>query len=84
MMVPTIAVLTWPDPLMAQRVLTETAVRSSEHNKNPMATVAAFYCVPAKAYEELMDLLEDLELGRLADARLADGEEPLRVSLDAR
>jgi antitoxin StbD len=43
----------------------------------------AFTCVPAKAYEELMDLVEDLELERLADARLADGQEPLRVSFDA-
>ncbi len=92
------AVLSWPVPLMAHRVLTETAVSISEHKKNPMATVAAgegmavavlnrnepaFYCVPAKAYEELMDLVEDLELGRIADVRLADGQEPLRVSLDA-
>jgi antitoxin StbD len=92
------AVLSWHDPQMAHRVLTETAVSISEHKKNPMATVAAgegmavavlnrnepaFYCVPAKAYEELMDLVEDLELGRIADARLADGREPLRVSLDA-
>jgi antitoxin StbD len=46
-------------------------------------TEPAFYCVPARAYEELMDLVEDLELGRIADARLADGQEPLRVSLDA-
>lgn len=83
---------------MAHRVLTETAVSISEHKKNPMATVAAgegmavavlnrnepaFYCVPARAYEELMDLVEDLELGRIADARLADGQEPLLVSLDA-
>ena len=43
----------------------------------------ASYCVPARAYEELMDLVEDLELGRIADARLADGQEPLQVSLDA-
>jgi antitoxin StbD len=28
----------------------------------------AFYRVPAMAYEELMDLVEDLELGRIADA----------------
>ncbi|CAK6698738.1 hypothetical protein WH5701_06291 [Synechococcus sp. WH 5701] len=86
------------DLLMAHRVLAETAVSISELKKNPMATVAAgegmpvavlnrnepaFYCVPAKAYEQLMDLVEDLELGRLADARLADGQEPVRVSLDA-
>jgi antitoxin StbD len=42
----------------------------------------AFYCVPARAYEELMDLVEDLELGRIADARLADGQEPVLVNLD--
>jgi antitoxin StbD len=66
---------------MAHRVLAETAVSISEHKKNPMATLAAgegmavavlnrnepaFYCVPAKAYEELMDLVDDLELGRIA------------------
>jgi antitoxin StbD len=27
-------------------------------------------------------LVDDLELGRLADARLTDGQEPLRLSLD--
>lgn len=83
---------------MAHRVLTEIAVSITDHKKNPMATVVAgkgmavavlnhnepaFYCVPAKAYEELMDLADDLELGRLADVRLADGQEPVRVSLDA-
>ena len=83
---------------MAHRVLTEIAVSISAHKKNPMATVAAgdgmavavlnrnepaFYCVPAKAYEELMDLVEDLQLSQLADVRLADGQEPLRISLDA-
>jgi antitoxin StbD len=82
---------------VAHRVLAEIAVSISEHKKNPMATVAAgdglavavlnrnepaFYCVPARAYEELMDLVEDLELGRIADARLADGQEPVRVNLD--
>jgi antitoxin StbD len=83
---------------MAHRVLTEIAVSISEHKKNPMATVSAgdgmavavlnrnepaFYCVPAKAYEQLMDLVEDLELDRLTDSRLADGQEPVRVRLDA-
>jgi antitoxin StbD len=82
---------------MAHRVLAEIAVSISDHKKNPMATVAAgdglavavlnrnepaFYCVPARAYEELMDLVEDLELGRIADARLGDGQEPVRVNMD--
>ncbi len=43
----------------------------------------AFYGVTARAYEERMDLVDDLELGRIADARLTDGQEPVRVSLDA-
>ena len=76
---------------MVHRVLAETAVSISEHKKNPMATVAAgagmavavlnrnepaFSCVPARAYEELMDLVDDLELSRIADARLTDGQDP--------
>lgn len=82
---------------MAHRMLAETAVSISELKKNPMATVAAgeglpvavlnrnepaFYCVPAKAYEDLMDLVEDLELNRIADTRLADGQDPVRVTMD--
>ena len=69
---------------MTHLVLTETTASVSELKKNPMGTVAAgegapvailnrnepaFYCVPAKAYEALMDKLEDLELNALADSR---------------
>ena len=65
--------------------------------KNPMATVAAgedfpvatlnrnepiFYCIPAKAYEALMDKLEDAELNALADACLKDDKRPVKVKLD--
>jgi antitoxin StbD len=40
----------------------------------------AFYCVPAGAYEALMDRLEDMELNAIADARAA---EPLvRLTID--
>jgi antitoxin StbD len=87
-----------PGPLVAHLVLIETAVSISDHKKNPMAIVAAgegmavavlnrnepaFYGVPARAYDNLMDLVDDLELGRLADARKSDGQEPVQVSLDA-
>ena len=69
---------------MTHLVLTETTASVSELKKNPMGTVAAgdgapvailnrnqpaFYCVPARAYEALMDKLEDLELNALADSR---------------
>ncbi len=69
---------------MAHHILAETTASVSELKKNPMGTVAAgegapvailnrnapaFYCVPAKAYEALMDRLEDIELNAIADAR---------------
>jgi len=83
---------------MAHVILEEvTASCVSELKKNPMSTVAAgeglpvaildhnepaFYCVPAEAYEALMEKLEDLELNALADSRLAGGQAPIKVSLD--
>ncbi|MDH4284402.1 MAG: type II toxin-antitoxin system Phd/YefM family antitoxin [Gallionellaceae bacterium] len=82
---------------MTHIVLAETTASVSELKKNPMATVAAgegfpvailnrnepaFYCVPAKAYESLMNRLEDLELNAIADARLKDGKKPVKVKLD--
>lgn len=82
---------------MAHRVLAEIAVSISELKRNPMATLAAgnglpvavlnrnepaFYCVPASAYEALIDRLDDLELNAIADERLHDGRQPIKVSLD--
>ena len=82
---------------MAHVILAATTASVSELKKNPMATVAAgegfpvailnrneptFYCVPAKAYEALMDKLDDVELNALADARLRDDKVPIRVTLD--
>ena len=42
----------------------------------------AFYCVPVKAYEALLEKLEDIELNALADARMSDGKAPVKVRLD--
>lgn len=79
---------------MSNLILTETTASVSELKKNPMGTVAAgegfpvailnrnapaFYCVPAKAYEALMDRLEDLELNAIADAR--KGQAVIKVKL---
>jgi antitoxin StbD len=70
---------------MSNLILTEMTASVSELKRNPMGTVAAgegfpiailnrnapaFYCVPAKAYEALMERLEDLELNALADTRI--------------
>ena len=40
----------------------------------------AFYCVPAKAYEALMERLDDLELNALANART--NEPVIKVNLN--
>ena len=82
---------------MTHIVLAQTTASVSELKKNPMGTVAAgeafpvailnrnepaFYCVPAKAWEALMDRLDDLELNALADIRLNDGQAIVKVPLD--
>ena len=79
---------------MAALILAETSASVSELKKNPMGTVAAgegfpvailnrnepaFYCIPAKAYEALLDKLEDMELNAIADARENQGE--IKVNL---
>lgn len=76
-------------------VLAEVTASVSELKRNPMATVAAgdgfpvailnrnepaFYCVPARAFEAMMDRLEDIELNAVADAR--SGEKRIGVTLD--
>jgi len=80
---------------MTHLVLAEMTASVSELKKNPRGTVAAgdgfavailnrnepaFYCVPAKAYEALMDKMEDLELNALADRRAH--EKVIKVSLN--
>jgi len=80
---------------LANMILAETTASVSELKKNPMGTVAAgegfpvailnrnetaFYCVPAKAYEAMMDKLEDVELNAIADARKDQAE--IDVKLD--
>jgi antitoxin StbD len=80
---------------MANLILAQTTASVSELKKNPMGTVAsgegfpvailnrnapAFYCVPAKAYEALMERLEDMELNAIADSR--KGQKVIKVKLD--
>ena len=80
---------------MENLILAQTTASISELKKNPMGTVAAgegfpvailnrnvpaFYCVPAKAYEALMDKLEDIELNAITEARKDQAE--IEVDLD--
>ena len=80
---------------MTNQIHAMTTASVSELKKNPMGTVAAgegfpvvilnrnepaFYCVPALAYEAMLERLEDIELNAIADAR--KGQAIHRVSLD--
>lgn len=80
---------------MAHHIFAETTASVSELKKNPMATVAAgegspvailnrnapaFYCVPSKVYEAMLERLEDMELNAVADAR--SGQRVTKVKLD--
>jgi len=80
---------------MVHTVLAEVTTSISELKKNPMAVVEqgegfpvavlnrnqpAFYCVPAAAYEALMDKLEDMELGMIVEAR--KNQKEIAVDID--
>jgi antitoxin StbD len=80
---------------MTTHIHTEIAASISELKANPMRVVAsgegmpiavlnrnepAFYCVPAKAYEAMLNLIEDKELLEIALARAGEGS--VKVKLD--
>lgn len=80
---------------MSHHIFAEVTASVSELKKNPMRTVAAgegspvailnrnapaFYCVPAKAYEMLMNKVEDMELNAIADSR--KGQAIIEVNVD--
>jgi antitoxin StbD len=80
---------------LANHIHAATTASVSELKRNPMGTVAsgegfpvailnrnepAFYCVPAKAYEAMLERLEDLELNAIADSR--EGQKIHKVKLD--
>ncbi|PKH02442.1 antitoxin [Psychromonas sp. MB-3u-54] len=80
---------------MTTRILADVAASITEFKANPMKVAAsaygypvailnrnepAFYCVPAEAYEMLMDKLEDIELLTLANER--KNESSITVNID--
>lgn len=80
---------------MTYPLLTETVASISELKVNPMKVVAsgegmpvailnrnapAFYCVPAAAYQAMMELIDDMALLKIIKER--QNEESIAVSLD--
>ncbi|MCX9019058.1 plasmid stabilization protein [Citrobacter portucalensis] len=80
---------------MTTQVMTRNIASITDLKKDPMGTVKAaegaavaifnrntpaFYCVPAAAYEAIMEALDDAELVRIANER--SSEEVISVNLD--
>jgi antitoxin StbD len=76
-------------------ILTDSSISISEFKKDPLAIIEqgdgfpmavlnrnqpAFYCVPAEAYEAMIDKLEDIELAALVEERAEQPE--IEVILD--
>ena len=76
-------------------ILADSSTSISELKKNPMSVIEqgggfpvavlnrnqpAFYCVPADAYEALIDKLEDIELASIVKQRQNSAE--IEVSID--
>lgn len=80
---------------MPNLVLTNTVASITELKNNPMATVnaaegeaiailnrnePAFYCVPPKIYEYLMELADDAELVKLVEERQSEESYPVDLA----
>lgn len=80
---------------MAHAILANVSASITELKKDPMGTVGAgkgravailnrnapvFYAVPAQEYERMVELLDDIYLGRLAEERR--NEPSIQVTLD--
>ena len=81
---------------MTRLVLDHMTASISELQNNPMKTIqegrgqpiailngneTAFYCVPPDIYGKLVEMVEDQELTTIADDRMSDGQDPVKVSL---
>ncbi len=82
---------------MLTRIHADYTVSITELKKNPQALIdnahgeaiallnrnkPTAYIVPAETYEKLMDLAEDIELGRIIEERKTEKADAIEVSLD--
>ena len=82
---------------MLIKILAELTASISDIKRNPQAlidsahgeTIALLnrnkptaYIVPAKTYEMLMDLAEDIEFGRIIEERKSEKEDAIEIGID--
>ena len=81
-----------------RRILSNYTASISELKKSPSAVIEeaegeavailnhnkpSAYLVPSELYEKMMEIVEDYYLAQEVEERLHDGEEPVKVDLDA-
>jgi len=82
---------------MSEVILADAVASIEDFKKNPMAVLEAaqgfpvavlnhnqpvFYCVPADAYEALIDELEDAELAHIAKQRIEGNSEMVKINVN--
>ena len=82
---------------MLTKIHADLTISISELKRNPQAVIdeacgeviallnrnkPTAYIIPAETYEKLLELAEDLELGRIIEERKAEKESAVEVSLD--
>ena len=82
---------------MLTKIRADYAVSITDLKKNPQAIIddahgeaiallnrnkPAAYIIPAETYETLLDLAEDIELGRIIEARKSEKGKAVEVGLD--
>ena len=82
---------------MLTKIYADYTVSITDLKKNPQALIddahgeaiallnrnkPTAYIIPATTYEQLMDLAEDIELGRIIEERKAEKADAVEVSLD--
>lgn len=82
---------------MLTKIRADYAVSITDLKKNPQAIIddaggeavallnrnkPAAYIIPAETYETLLDLAEDIELGRIIEDRKSEKEKAVEVGLD--
>lgn len=80
---------------MTHAIFADMTASVTDLKKNPMGTVAAgggrtvailnrnepaFYCVPAAEYQAMVEMLEDMELNAIADARAREVGIPVDIN----
>ncbi len=80
---------------MTHAIFADMTASVTDLKKNPMGTVAAgqgrtvailnrnepaFYCVPADEYQAMVEMLEDMELNAIADARADEVGIPVDIN----